>query len=70
MAEPEQTVTLPVIVPGCAGNGFKVTASVCATEEPHELLAVMETLPLDEPAVVVIVLVDEVPVHPDGSVHV
>lgn len=47
-----------------------VTAKVRAVDEPHALLAVTETFPL-EPAdtATIEVLVDE-PVHPPGKVHV
>ena len=60
----------PLIGPGCAGVLFTVTANVCAGDEPQILLAVTETFPLVILAVVLIELVVEVPVHPEGSVHV
>lgn len=67
---PEHTVALPVMVPGCAGTGFTVIVNDCIEEEPQLLLAVTVIFPLEVPAVAVIVFVVEVPVHPDGSVHV
>ena len=47
-----------------------VTLKVLAIPEPHELFAVTETLPLLAPTVAVIDVVVEVPLHPDGNVHV
>ena len=38
--------------------------------EPHELLAVTEIFPLFAPAVAVIEVEFELPLHPDGNVHV
>ena len=59
-----------MIVPGCPGSAVTVTPKVLTTLEPHELFAVTETLPLLAPAVVVIDVVVEVPLHPEGNVHV
>lgn len=70
MEVPEQTVALPVIVPGVAGTGFTFIANVCAREEPQELFAVTVMFPLVEPAVALMELVTDVPVQPDGNVHV
>ena len=55
---------------GEAGAEVTVTASVCAFELPHELFAVTEIFPLLAPAVALILVVVEVPVHPFGKVHV
>ena len=63
-------LVLPLIVPGVAGAVLIVTASVAADELPHVLLAVTETVPPLEPAVVLMLLVVEVPVQPPGSDHV
>ena len=46
------------------------TFSVCATLLPQVLFAVTEIVPPLLPVVVVIDVVAEVPVHPDGKVHV
>ena len=58
---------LPLIAPGVAGAVLIVTASVAGAELPHVLLAVTETVPPPEPAVVLIELVVEVPVQVTGS---
>lgn len=70
MAEPEQTVAFPVMLPGVAGIEVTVTASVCADDEPQLLFVVTETLPLVELAVAVMFVVVDVPDHPEGNVHV
>ena len=58
------------MVPGVAGAVLTVTASVAGLEFPQVLLAVTETVPPLEPAVVLMLLVVEVPVQPPGSDHV
>lgn len=60
-----------MIAPGCAGTAV-VTATVsdCAELLPHELLAVTVTLPPEVPAVALMELVVEVPLQPEGVVHV
>ena len=70
MELPEQTVALPVIIPGWAGMTLTVTASVAAADDPHALLAVTVTFPLVALAVALIEFVVEVPVHPPGRVQV
>jgi hypothetical protein len=67
---PEQIVVLPEIVPGCAGRGLTVTDKVCIKEEPQALSADTVIFPLVFPAIALIVFVVEVPVHPEGNVHV
>jgi hypothetical protein len=67
---PEQIEAFPVIDPGKAGTEFTVIANVCAVEEPQALFALTVMLPLTAPAVAVILVVVEVPVQPDGNVHV
>ena len=67
---PLHTLALPVIVPGVAGAVLIVTASVAADELPHVLLAVTETVPPNVFAVVLMLFVVDVPVHPPGSDHV
>lgn len=68
--EPEQTVVLPVILPGVPGIELNETVSVCADEEPQELFAVTLMVPPEEPALAVMLVVVEVPDQPEGSVHV
>lgn len=67
---PAQTAALPDIAPGCAGVEDAVTASVLAVPVPQLFEAVTEIFPEEEPAVTLIELVVEEPVHPDGNVHV
>jgi hypothetical protein len=59
----------PEIVPGVAGSAFTITANVCGVLEPQVLSAVTVTLPLVALAVVVILFVELVPLHPPGKVH-
>ena len=65
----EQGEALPLMVPGCAGTVLTVTGIELAELLPQVLLAVTETLP-KPPAIAVIELVAEVPVHPEGNDHV
>jgi hypothetical protein len=67
---PEQTGAFPLIVPGVAGVVFTVTANVCTEEEPHALLAFTVMFPPDEPAVALMLVVVDVPDHPEGNVQV
>jgi hypothetical protein len=67
---PEQIVAGPEIVPGVAGVELTVTANVCAALVPHVLSAVTVIFPLVVFAVVVIEFVVEVPLQPNGDVHV
>ncbi len=60
----------PPIDPGCAGVVDTVTLCVLPALVPHELLAVTETLPPDEPAVALIDVKVGVPLHPEGKLHV
>ncbi len=60
----------PPIDPGCAGVVDTVTISVLAGPAPHELSAVTEMVPPDEPAVALIDAVVELPLHPEGKVQV
>jgi hypothetical protein len=68
--EPWQTGVAPVITPGWTGVGVTATLSVLAVLVPHELLAVTEIVPPVAPAVAVIDVDVELPLHPDGKVHV
>jgi hypothetical protein len=47
-----------------------VIANVCGDDEPHALFAVTVISPLAVLAVALIEFDEEVPVHPDGNVHV
>ena len=70
MEDPEQMVALPVIDPGIEGAEFTVIVKVCTTEEPQRLFAFTLMFPPVVPAMVLILVVVEVPDHPDGNVHV
>lgn len=70
LEEPEQMVAVPEIVPGVAGRGLTVIANVTGAELPQPLFAVTVIFPLVEPAVVEMELVVDVPLQPDGKVHV
>jgi hypothetical protein len=61
---------LPAIVPGWAGNGLTVTDKVLAGPVPQALVADTDMVPPAEPTVAVMKLVVELPLHPDGKVHV
>lgn len=58
------------MLPGVAGIELTVTAKVCAVDEPQPLFAVTETFPLVELAVVVMLVVVDIPDQPEGNVHV
>ena len=70
MDEPWQTGVEPVIVPGWDGVVAIATLNVLAVPDPHELLAVTETVPPDALAVAVMDVEVELPVQPEGIVHV
>ena len=67
---PEQAEVLPEIVPGCAGAAAILTDNVRDALVPQELFATTAIVPPPVPAVTLIVLVMDVPLHPEGSVHV
>ncbi len=67
---PWQTAVFPVIVPGCAGTACTDMLNVREAPGPHELFAVTEILPPFAPTVAVIDVEFELPLHPDGNVHV
>lgn len=67
---PLQRLSGPVIDAGAAVVAVIVTVLVCATELPQPLLAVTETTPAPTPATAFILAVVEVPLQPDGRVHV
>ena len=58
---------VPVIVPGCRGNGETVTLKVRAVLLPQELLAVTEIVPLKAPTEYVIEFEVELPDQPEGN---
>jgi len=68
--EPWQTVVSPVIVPGWVGTEVTDTLSVRAVLVPQALDAVTEIVPPDAPAIASIDVEVELPVHPEGNVHV
>ena len=55
---------------GAGNDELPVIFNVCAVPDPQLLLAVTEIVPIVLPAVTVIELVVELPVHPGGKVHV
>ena len=57
------------MVPGWVGVGVTDTLNVREVLEPHELFAVTEIFPL-VPAVAVIDVEVELPLQPEGNVHV
>jgi len=58
------------MVPDCAGHVATVTLNIIAVPEPQELLATTKMFPPVDPATAVMDVVAELPVHPDGNVHV
>jgi len=68
--EPWQTDVIPVMVPGCAGERVTDTLCVLAVLVPHALEAVTEMVPPFEPAVASIDVEVELPLQPEGNVHV
>ena len=63
-------MVLPLIVPGVAGiDKLTKTGSVRAEEAPQLLFDVTVIFPLAVPAVVLIEVVVEEPVHPAGKIH-
>lgn len=70
MLLPSQIEFDPEIIPGVVGIVFTVIAKFCADEDPHELVAITEIVPLDASGVVEIEFVGDVPLQPTGNVHV
>ena len=58
------------MVPGWAGNWVTVTLLLCVGPDPHELLAFTVIVPPLAPAVLLMDVEVELPLHPEGSVHV
>jgi hypothetical protein len=56
--------------PGWFGTVETITERFFGLLEPHELLAVTEIVPPLEPTVTGIDSVVELPLHPEGKVHV
>lgn len=56
--------------PGCPGITVDETFTKLAVLEPHKLFAVTEIVPPVAPGVAVIEVEVELPVQPDGNVHV
>ena len=67
---PWHTAVVPVIAPGWAGVASTDTLNVRGVPEPQELFAVTEIVPPFAPGVAVIDVEAELPLHPDGKVHV
>ena len=65
----QKVVALPALTVGVAAV-FTVIFNVCAEEEPQELFAVTDSVPLVVFAVAFIVFDVELPVHPEGRIHV
>ena len=62
---------LPLMTPGCAGAAAVIeTIKVLVVPLPQELFAFTDIVPPVVPDVVLIELVVEVPVQPDGNVQV
>ena len=68
--EPWQTEVAPVIVPGWEGVVITDKPNILAVPEPHELFAATPMVPPVEPAVTVIEVEVELPLHPEGRVQV
>ena len=68
--EPWQTDVAPVMVPGWEGSAVTETLSVRAELVPHAFVAVTEIVPPAEPAVADIDVEVELPLQPDGKIHV
>lgn len=68
---PEQMVDEPEIELGVEGMPLTTfTVNVCAVEEPHALLAVIVMSPEVRDEVASIEFVVDVPLQPEGKVHV
>ena len=63
-------LVLPEITPGEAGNAVIETFTVLGLLLPQLFTATTDTVPPDDPVVVTMLLVVEVPVHPDGNDHI
>jgi len=59
-----------VIEPGWSGSAVAETLRILELLEPHELLALTEMVPPDAPAVALIKVEVELPLHPDGKLQV
>ena len=71
MLLPDVTDVLPLMAPGWAGTEqLTATDKVLAALEPQLLFAFTEIVPPADPAVAVIEVVVEVPLQPEGNVHV
>jgi len=60
----------PLIEPGCDGVAETDTLNVRVLLEPQELLALTNIVPPAAPTVAEIEVEVELPLHPDGKVHV
>jgi hypothetical protein len=62
-------VPFPDKEPGCEGTDVIVTLNLRAVLKPQVLFAETEISPPDAPAIVVIEVEVELPLHPEGRVH-
>jgi hypothetical protein len=67
--DPEQIKIFPLIEPGVPGAELTVTDNVCTAEVPQLFVADTVIFPPPVPAVVFIILLEELPVQPPGSVQ-
>jgi hypothetical protein len=65
---PAQAVSLPMMAPG-AGGGPTHAARLAAGDIPQAFVAATVTLPPAGPAVAVMEVLLEIPVHPPGNVQ-
>jgi hypothetical protein len=65
-----QTVLLPVIAPGITGIDVTVTFKLRTCPVPHEFLEATDIVPPLAPVVTDIDSEVEMPLQPDGSVHI
>jgi hypothetical protein len=68
--EPSQTLSFPVIEPGWAGSVITDTLKDLAGPEPQPLFAVTVIFPSLAPVIASIEAKVELPLHPEGNVHV
>ena len=67
---PTQGDVGPLIVLGCAGGVVTTTGSELAAEVPQAVRAETDTVPLLPEAIALMLAVELVPLHPEGSVQV
>jgi len=65
--DPSQGAASPVIAPGCAASGVTVTVSDADAPGPQSLFAATRITPPFGPAVALMLLPVELPLHPSGN---